>query len=202
MERPNWVLVDYENIQAIDWDLLAGSTAQVVLFCGVNQKTVPIEVLSKGLKLKQKLILEESAGNGKNALDYQMAFYAGRIAESCPNAYLHFVTRDTGFNALVNLIKKQTALSADRVEAIANLKFLNPVNFEEMTLAQRADLAASRLQKMRNARPKKKKTLLATLSAFFGKQLSEPHVEAVFQELVKRGKVIFEDKDVVRYPPQ
>lgn len=198
LKRPNWIFVDYENLQEIEWDRLAKLPVQVVLFTGGNQK-LPVETLKKGLEMEGRLRIMVSAAKGKNALDFQMAFYAGGIAERCPDAFFHFVTRDTGFDALVSYIRKETKAFAERVESIAALKFLNPPIFVAMSLQEQVEHATARLQKMGNARPKTKKTLLSTLAAAFAKELDEASIQKVFKSLVFQGKVCVGERETISY---
>ena len=87
LTRQNWVLVDYENVQNIDLDLVAGMPVNVILFIGQQQKSVPVALLTKALAMKEQVTVIESAGTGKNAMDFQIAFHAGRITEAHPEAF-------------------------------------------------------------------------------------------------------------------
>lgn len=198
--KQNWVLVDYENVQAVELDLISGLPVQVILFVGPHQKSLPVELFKKGLAMKEKLTVIESAGSGKNALDFQMAFHAGRIAERHPDAFIHFVTKDTGFDVLVKHMKASKLLS-DRALSFASLKFLSSKTAsEDMSLQKRTAHAAERLGRQSPAsRPRKRKTLVSSVSAMFGKQLDTPGVEAVLNALISEGKVIVGDNDGITY---
>lgn len=123
LTRQNWVLVDYENVQNIDLDLVAGMPVNVILFIGQQQKSVPVALLTKALAMKEQVTVIESAGTGKNAMDFQIAFQAGRITEAHPEAYVHFVSKDKGFEVLVKHMKSRK-LFADQAASFASLRFL------------------------------------------------------------------------------
>ncbi len=200
LTKQNWVLVDYENVQAVELDLISGLPVQVILFVGPHQKSLPVELFKKGLEMKEKLTVVESAGSGKNALDFQMAFHAGRIAERHPEAFIHFITKDTGFDILVKHMKANKRF-ADRAVCFASLKFLSPkADFRDMPLQKRAEYAAERLGKPRPAaRPRKRKTLVSSISAMFVKQLEMPEVEEVVKALISEGKIIVGENDAITY---
>ena len=44
-------------------------------------------------------------GNGKNALDFYLAFYVGDLAAKDPEAGFHILSDDTGFDPLIKHLK-------------------------------------------------------------------------------------------------
>ena len=38
------------------------------------------------------------SGNGKNALDFHLAYYVGELATNDPEVYFHVISKDTGFD--------------------------------------------------------------------------------------------------------
>ena len=46
------------------------------------------------------------SGNGKNALDFHLAYYVGELATNDPEVYLHVISKDTGFDHLIKHLKK------------------------------------------------------------------------------------------------
>ena len=148
----------------------------------------------------------ESAGVGKNALDFQLAFYAGRIFEKEPEACIHIVSHDKGFDPLVEHIKKQKRCCS-RVDSFQTLPFLNQpkitkdkVEFKTLPQAQLVDFAVQRLTKMTaNTRPRKLTTLLSSLQAQFSKQLSERELQGIVDVLVQKGFVVCGEKESITY---
>ena len=198
--RQNWVLVDYENVQNIDLDLVAGMPVHVILFIGQQQKSVPVALLTKALAMKEQVTVIESAGTGKNAMDFQIAFQAGRITEAHPEAYVHFVSKDKGFEVLVMHMKSRK-LFADQAASFAALKFLAAkAEFKVVPAADRAEYVVERLLKQTPAsRPRKKRTLLSSVAAMFGKKLAAGEVESVVKQLIANGTVAVGQNDGVTY---
>src|SRR5690606_41861527 len=55
------------------------------------------------------------ASNGSNALDFHIAFYIGQLATKEPESYFHIVSKDTGFDPLIQHLKgKKIQVSRDR----------------------------------------------------------------------------------------
>ncbi len=200
LTRQNWVLVDYENVQNIDLDLVAGMPVHVILFIGQQQKSVPVALLTKALTMKEQVTVIESAGTGKNAMDFQMAFHAGQITEAHPEAYVHFVTKDKGFEVLVKHMKSRK-LFADQAACFASLKFLvAKADFKVVPPAERPEYVLERLRKQTPAsRPRKKRTLLSSVAAIFRKTLPAGEVESVVKQLIANGTVAVGQNDGVTY---
>ncbi len=200
LTRQNWVLVDYENVQNIDLDLVAGMPVHVILFIGQQQKSVPVALLTKALTMKEHVTVIDSAGTGKNAMDFQMAFHAGRITDADPEAYIHFVSKDKGFEVLVKHMKARK-LFADQAAAFASLRFLAAkAEFKVVPAAGRLDYVLERLRKQTPAsRPRKKRTLLSSIAAMFGKKLTPGELESVVKQLIANGTVVVGQNDGVTY---
>lgn len=133
--RLNYVLADFENAQSIDTEKLIGLPIKTVIFVGQTQKSLPIKLVKRLLDHQDRVDIYESAGNEKNALDFQVAFYAGRIFEREPGAFIHIVSADKGFDPLVAYIKSQNR-SCSRAESFLALPFfregsLKPVSEKE-----------------------------------------------------------------------
>jgi hypothetical protein len=64
--------------------------------------------------------LVAAAGSGRNALDFMVAFHAGRIIERNPNAVIHILSKDKGFDPLIRHLNDsgRTANRYDNFSAI------------------------------------------------------------------------------------
>ena len=200
LTRQNWVLVDFENVQNIDLDLVAGLSVHVILFIGQQQKSVPVALLTKALTMKEQVTVIESAGTGKNAMDFQIAFHAGRITDADPEAYVHFLSKDKGFEVLVKHMKARK-LFADQAPSFASLKFLAAkADCKVVPATERLGYVLERLRKQTPAsRPRKKRTLLSSVAAMFGKKLAAGEVEDVVNQLIVNGTVTVGQNDGTTY---
>jgi hypothetical protein len=206
--KRNYVLVDFENVQALGLEKINGLPVTIVIFSGKNQKTLPIKMVKRLLDYQGKIEFYESAGIGKNALDFQLAFYAGRIFEREPEAFLHIVSHDKGFDPLVAHIKSQ-GRGCSRVDSFGDLPFSHaqedrpPAEKEDynlFALDKRVEFALSRITKMQPiSRPRKLKTLKSAIHSHFLKQLPERDIDLVVTELLKRNKVLVGASNNITY---
>src|SRR6185369_15922217 len=47
------------------------------------------------------------SSHGPSALDFHIAYYIGRLAAAHPDAYFHIISKDKGFDPLINHLKDQ-----------------------------------------------------------------------------------------------
>lgn len=210
MEQPSrhYVLVDFENTQQLEPQNLSGCPAKLVIFIGNTQKHISTDLVKRLFQCQCTVELFESAGAGKNALDFQMAFYAGRVFEREPKASLHIVSRDKGFDPLVTHLREHQRCCS-RVDSFHLLPFLassesKPQKAKTTVSALSPDerrlSAIKRLTNMSpNTRPRKVKTLASSLSSQFSKQLTEAEIKTLIDELIQKGNVLVGENDCVSY---
>jgi hypothetical protein len=56
----------------------------------------------KSQKLGNQIEWIQINGNGKNALDFHIAFELGRLAQKEAKSFFHIISKDTGYDPLVN----------------------------------------------------------------------------------------------------
>ncbi|HYG35045.1 MAG TPA: PIN domain-containing protein [Clostridia bacterium] len=199
LTKQNYVLVDFENVQSIDLERIKSMPVKVVIFAGQNQKSVSMELFRKVCAMPGVVEVVEGVGSGKNALDFQMACYAGRIAEREPEAFVHFVSKDKGFDIVVQYLKSEKRFSS-RVDSFSSLLFLAPSDeYKRFTLPQKVEHVIGRLQRCSATRPRKLKTLQSSMNAMFSKQLDEPAIKEVLDHLISSRKVVEGANGTVTY---
>src|SRR5437868_14085268 len=77
------LLVDYENIGKIDLGAIPAGV-RVPFFFGASQKSVPTEFLKAALRLGERFLPIDIEGQGKNALDFHIAFYLAEYHTRTP----------------------------------------------------------------------------------------------------------------------
>jgi hypothetical protein len=104
------LLVDYENIGKIDLGAIPDGV-RVPFFFGASQRTVPTEFLKAALRLGERFVPIDIEGQGKNALDFHIAFYLGEYLVRAPNTACVILSKDKGFDPLVrHLIRRGFAV--------------------------------------------------------------------------------------------
>jgi hypothetical protein len=196
MNRTQHIFVDFENVHEVDLDLIADKQAVVHLVLGERHKTLPLEMVERLMKYKEQVRLVKAGMSGKNALDFVLAYHVGVESVADPKGYFHIVSRDKGYDALIAHLRKHHIL-ARRDES-----FARAFDVEEAPPAaaeDRVKTITARLTKNKTNRPKRKKTLLSQINAYFGKKLTEAELEEIVQKLIARKAIEIGPKGEVGY---
>jgi len=112
-------LVDFENVQRVDLSLFDESYRAIV-FLGASQ-LAPRAATNKNTAHRFKRVtFQKVTGNGKNALDFHIAFQLGRVFETSPKTVCFIVSRDKGFDPLVAHVQRN-GLNCRRVGSFDEL---------------------------------------------------------------------------------
>lgn len=182
--RTNYVLVDFENVLPSSLEALGHDHFKLLVFVGANQAKVPFEIAASLQQLGARACYVKITASGSNALDFHIAYTIGKLAATEPTAYFHIVSKDTGFDPLIQHLKAE-GISVGRVRAISEIPLIKASAAK--TLSERNQVAANRLQQMKAAKPRTVKTLSSTIAWFFQKQLSEEEVAAIVRWLAEQG---------------
>lgn len=210
--RPsNHVFVDLENVKVIETSLLADQTVTFHLFLGPRNGTLDISIVESLLMHADRVHLIRSPKSGKNALDFVLAYYLGQATAVEPKAYFHIVSKDQGFDSLVELLKSKK-IKAKRHDYWSLLSFQSetpttiplpasqPVTKSPLqSLSEDSAKILNYLKKSPNNRPKKKKTLVSQAKSYLGKGASDAMAEKAVDELRIAKHVAFDEKSKVTY---
>lgn len=197
--RTNYILIDYENLQP---KVLAGLEAdhfKVIVFVGANQSKISFDTASALQALGEKAQYIQISGIGSNALDFHIAFYIGKLASLEPTPYFHIISKDKGFDPLIEHLRSKKILAA-RATDIAHIPLLKIANSKSP-----ADKRAAVIEHLRTrgaAKPRTLKTLTNTVQTFFQKQLSDEEVKALLQSLCDEGVVVVTGTKVTYQLPE
>ncbi len=198
--KTNYVLIDYENVQPKNLAMIldGGSELdfQVLVFVGANQSKIPIELAKPMQRLGDKAEYVTISGSGKNALDFHIAYYLGKLTERDANGYFHVISKDTGFDQLIKHLTSKK-LHAARHADIALIPLLSSV--DDKSQDEQVAAVVKNLKVRGNSRPRKMKTLTNTIKSLFGNQLDAKGVSGLIGELRKQGYVVVDDDDKVAY---
>ena len=191
--KTNYVLIDYENVQPKNISLLAAEHFNVKVFVGQAQSKIPIELVSAMQALGARGEYIVIAGNGKDALDFHIAYYIGRISSSDSDAFFHIISKDTGFDPLIAHLKVKGILSK-RSASIDGIPILRSLT--EAPKDEQVDAVVSKLLGMAKNKPQKDKTLRAMISAWFGSKLEPKDLERIVSSMLQRKLIAIEDSRV------
>lgn len=186
------LLVDYENVQQVDFDRLDDGF-QVIVFVGASQKSVPIDMVASTQKLGNRVEWCRVEGNGCNALDFYIAFQLGRVIETTPGMHCIVLSKDKGFDPLLRHLDR-SGLKCRRINSLLELD-PKSASTEEPNYKRVFELL-SKTNKQKRRR--KRTTLSQHISAMFQKKISQPDVDRII-DILFANKMISESNNVITY---
>ena len=206
----NHVFVDVENIKSINPAVLSLKQLVIHLFLGPMDKKLEVEVVEAILTNSHGVRLIRSPKNGKNALDFVLAYHLGQAAMAEPKAYFHILSKDSGFDSLVELlqskqIKARRHADWDTLHTALTLKPAIPKSPTPPAapaikpLSPGAEKVLSYLTKSPNNRPKKSATLVRQAKSYLGNDATDAMAESVVEELRRGKKITIDEKGGLTY---
>jgi hypothetical protein len=206
------LLVDYENIGKVDLGAIPAGV-RVPFFFGASQKSVPTEFLRAALKLGERFVPIDIEGQGKNALDFHIAFYLGEYLARSPETPCVILSKDKGFDPLIkHLVKRGFAVR--RANSIAEALGSRALPAAAPRGAGAARPAAARVSRQtstlwdnalsflagtqKNRRPRKRKGLVAALHSHFSQRIPETELQRLVDQMIA-GKTLSEVNGAITY---
>lgn len=192
MKRTNYVLIGYESVQPRQLELLNRDGFIAYVFVGKAQAKLSFETVSAIQDLGERARYIKISATGLNALDFRIAFYIGQIGVSDPDAFFHIISKDKGFDPLIEHLREQKIFSV-RSETIGEIPIIRASTAK--TPKERINLVVDRL-KSGSSRPKTLSTLRSTIEAILYKQVGGPDIQAVIDQMIKSGFVTVANEKV------
>lgn len=193
--RRNIVLIDLENIRPASLESLDREHFEVLLFCGAQQKNISFEIAASLQKLGTRAKYVKIDGNGRNALDFHIAYYMGRIAFEDSQVHFHIISHDKGFDPLIQHLRSQRLL-ATRCESIEAIPLV--LNGKHVPPCERAAVFIAQLKKNQTSRPRTEKAMCSAIKSHFKPGVGDADVALILQEMVKTrflsiqaGKIVY-----------
>ncbi len=184
------LLVDFENIGKLQLGAIP-TGVRVPFFFGASQKSVPTEFLKAALKLGERFVPIDIEGQGKNALDFHIAFYLGEYLTRSPDTPCVILSKDKGFDPLI----KHLAGRGFSVRRATSITDAVPAAGPAVAAASQPpsalwDNALSALAGMqKNRRPRKRKGLLAYLHSHFRQRIAAAELQRLIDQMIGAGKL-------------
>jgi PIN domain len=187
-------LVDFENVPGVDLSQI-GIECRVIVFTGVNQKSVPLELVTATQRLGERLEWRRVDASGRNALDFFIACELGRVQASGNGTSCTVLSNDKGFDPLLRHlnaagVKCQRIGTQPIAKPIPTTKpkptpmpkvVVDPANFNRVL-----EILGKSEKK---SRPRKHKTLAQAISSLFQKKISKDQVEEIIAKMHKEGRI-------------
>jgi hypothetical protein len=194
----NHVFVDFENVHRVDPSLTFTKSFNFTLLMGARQTKLDAALLEKLMQHAATVQLVRLTSSGKNALDFALAYYVGRAVMTDPNGCFHIVSKDKGFEPLIEHLLSRH-IHAHRHDDFATLTFSGPAKPSSAPSEDMYIRALKRLSKDAPNRPKRKKTLVSLLLTHSGKAATEADVMSLIERLIKDGHLSITEKGAVTY---
>jgi len=202
-----FIFVDFENVPTVDLALVAGKPVHVTLLIGKKQTKLDVSLVQQMRRVPDQVELIEVGVSGHNALDLTLAYYLGRAVELNPEAHFTIVSKDKDFEPMLGHLAGQ-GLKADRRDSFAaafqaapkkSMAALKAPPPAKKLPEDRLEKLIARLKNNLAPRPKNKARLLAHINTAYGSKLTGPEQSGKLEELIRRGVLVIEAKDKVRY---
>lgn len=192
--RNNYVLIDFENVQPTALARLDFESLRVMVFVGASQNKLSFDPVAALQKLGDRAEYIKIKGNGSNALDFHIAYYIGKISAQDPSACFHIISKDTGFDPLIQHLRDQRlpVFRFKDVSEVPDARAMNATTFEEKRALVLADL-----HRRGDSKPRTLKTLESTIDALFARQLGADELSAILKSLQDDGLVAVNEGKLV-----
>jgi hypothetical protein len=177
------LLVDYENIQAVDLEALPDDV-KVRFVLGAKQASLPTALAVKAHAMGDRFGYVRIASVESNACDFCIAYYLGEFLHANPKAECAILSKDKrGFDPLVKHLTVERGFNVRRVsaqkEAFTKLpRFSTKTSFERLTA----------LLKKEKAFPGKRKGLEGKVKGWFQDHSAQER-SLLVERLIKDGFV-------------
>lgn len=213
-----YVFVDFENVHEVALEVFRGEPRSLTLLLGPRQTKLDAALVEKLLEHAASVQLVRLASSGKNALDFTLAYYVGRAAAADPTGHFHIISKDTGFDPLIEHLRSRH-VNARRHDDFTTLPGTVPAkpapastpssptkpkpSSKPKTPPPVADDPAARvlehLRKHPTSLPRRKKTLVSHLVALSGRKSTDAEVLELIESLRQAGHLAIDAKDGVTY---
>lgn len=194
----NHVFVDFENIHQVDLAVIGSKAVCFTLLLGARQTKLDAVLVEKLMERAASAQLVRLTSSGRNALDFALAYYVGRAVMADPTGYFHIVSKDTGYDPLVEHLRSRH-IHVRRHDDFTTLTFSGPTKPPSAPPEDLLTRVLDHLRKNTSNRPKRRKTLVSHLLALAGKTATEADVMKLIESLRKAGHLSLGDKDAVTY---
>jgi len=196
--KTNYLLIDYENVQVKCLSALNGHPFKVLIFLGVNQTRIPVELATSIQALGSNAQYVPMSGSGTNALDFHIAFTVGQLAAREPDAHFHIISKDSGFDPLIEFARKQK-LHVHRSKDVAEIPLLRLANAH--SASEKVQAIVQNLELRRTGRPRVVKTLTNTINTLFRHSLEPAQLASLIRALEQDGHISIDNENVTFHLP-
>lgn len=194
--RTNFVLIDSENVKPEYIEKLKHDHFRVVVFVGANLKRLDFPIVNAVQSLGSNGSYVQISSHGPSALDFHIAYYIGKLSAAHRDSYFHIISKDKGFDPLINHLKDQK-IFCSRWASVLEIPLVKAM--DKLPSSQRAEDFYKKRIASTKARPATVTRLQSAILSHFHKVLSEEEVAEVLNALTAAGHIVLDGKKVA-YP--
>lgn len=183
-----YVLIDYENVQPTSLEKFKKEGYQLRLFVGANQNKIPVDLAAQIQAFGRDAEYIRIEGSGKDALDFHIAYYMGRLSAEEPGSQFIVMSKDTGFDPLIGHLKA-SGIKVTRSASGQHAATKKPAAkaSDNPTDDARLALILKHLHKAGKAKPGKRETLATALMSVFQNKLPKPTIDHLIELLFSKN---------------
>ena len=178
------ILVDFENIQKFDFDNIDTTNTNIAIFVGKSQNKIPFALVEKAQSFGDRLIWVKIAGDGKNNLDFHLAFELGRLCERMDkDVELIVLSKDSGYDSLIRYVNElgiKTRRIANPAELSDSKKQLPSSNFTKYIVNNLNKIDGQK-------RPRTLRTLKKHIESLLREKAGPSEIDAILEEMFISG---------------
>ncbi len=189
------LFIDYENIQNVDLSSMKDTETEIKIFVGQTQHKIPFDLVMSAQTLGRSVEWVKIDGDGRNALDFHIAYYLGSLSKQPGYDSFIILSKDTGYDPLIRHINKQ-GITCRRINSI--LEFSKEKGLLGFTDERMAKVMDNLTKIAKNKRPRTRKTLTQHLSSLFQKKFDEQEIATIIDSLFVQ-QTLSEDNNKLTY---
>ena len=134
------------------------------------------------------------SGNGPNALDFHIAFYIGELSAKDPTANFQIISKDSGFDPLIEHLKARKIFAA-RSPDVSRILPVKPASPAKPPV-EKIEIVLSNLIKLGASKPRTLKAISSAINSFFQNKLSDAEIASLLKTLQTKRKVLIDGSKV------
>lgn len=181
------LFIDYENVQNVALTQLAGKNLDIKLFVGNLQNKIPFSIVNEAQSLGDKLEWIKIEGQGKNALDFHIAFFLGYYSSKNDIDEFIILSKDKGYDPLVKYLNSRNT-KCRRINSI--LELTSTRTEEAQFKDEKYNKVLENLNKIpKQKRPRKRNTLRKHIKSLFNNKIEDNEVDSIIDHMFIREQV-------------
>jgi hypothetical protein len=169
-----FLLIDFENVSDVPLASLAAEY-RVFIFVGRSQNSIPFNLTRDAQQLGTRLEWIKIEGDGRNNLDFHLAYYLGVLTTEHKDAEFLILSRDKGFDPVIRHVVGRGSRRT-RIETLSQMATVIVPKTDDPYFEKAFKVVAGIDKK---SRPRKRKTLLAHLASISHKKRTDVEVQRI-----------------------